>query len=366
MERRQKQARLKPHNRNRQRNIIAALALLIIAVILFRQSPALIEKYYYGALYPALCLVLRPLVNAPPFSLGDVLYAIAVVLLIFGLVRLLRFLFKRQFGAAGKLALRFIICLQTAWLWFYLFWGLNYYRPPAAELLNLQDTAYSLANVARVTALIIDSANNLRSTITRADSLQKDDSVYSRAKAAVFQLDALSAKFKPLGNQVKPSLYSRLLNHIGTAGYYDPFTTEAQLNSLMPWFDKPFTACHEMAHQTGWAREDEANFAGYLAAVRAPGRALRYSAYYEGIGEFMRYLRRRDTLAHKQLRLRLSPRVLQDFKTDSAYWSRYQGGANMISGILYDGFLKANNQPHGLQTYNRMIRLTMAWYRRQW
>jgi hypothetical protein len=94
---------------------------------------------------------------------------------------------------------------------------------------------------------------------------------------------------------------------------------------------------------------------------------LRYSAYYAGIEEFMRYLRRRDTAAHHALRLRrISKLVIQDFKTDSAYWTKYQGGAEVVSGIFFDRFLKVNNQPHGLRTYNRMILLTMAYYRKRY
>jgi len=33
----------------------------------------------------------------------------------------------------------------------------------------------------------------------------------------------------------------------------------------------------------------------------------------------------------------------------------------MVSSFFYNDFLKANNQPNGLQTYNRMVRLVMSW-----
>ncbi|MES2278565.1 MAG: DUF3810 domain-containing protein [Bacteroidota bacterium] len=343
--------------------VLLSLFMLIILVVCFRQSPTLVEKYYYGGFYQVVCHILHPVLNRLPHSFGDLAYIFVIILTLIGAYHLIRFLFTRQYKKAGKLALRFLICLQIGWLWFYCFWGLNYYRPPAAQLLHLNDTTYTIKDVAKVTALIIDSANALRASLDRADLSDYDPATYAYATVAVISLNRLSDKFRTVIPRVKPSMFSSLLNYMGTSGYYNPFTGEAQLNYQMPLFDKPFVACHEMGHQTGWAREDEANFAGYLAGVHSVGRMVRYSAYYAGIEEFMRYLRRRDTAAHHALRLRISPLVYKDFKTDSAYWTKYQGATEVVSGLFFDKFLKANNQPHGLRTYNRMILLTMAYYR---
>jgi hypothetical protein len=359
---------MKSHSPIFKKQLITLLSLLLLIIILvcFRQSPALVEQYYYGGFYQAVCHLLRPVVNLLPFSLGDVVYILIILLLLSGLIRLVRFLFIKQPKQAGKLALRFIICLEIAWLWFYCFWGLNYYRPPAAQLLGYNDTTYTIKDVAKVTQLIIDSANTLRACLDTTDMHQSNSEIYGHALNAVNALGSTAVKFKPVGDRIKPSMFSGTLNYMATSGYYNPFTGEAQLNYLMPIMDKPFVACHEMGHQTGWAREDEANFAGYIAGTNAKDRLLRYSSYYAGIAEFMRYLRRRDTTAHQALRARISPLVYQDFKADSAYWTKYQGGAEVVSGIFFDKFLKANNQPHGLRTYNRMIILTMGYYRKKY
>ena len=77
----------------------------------------------------------------------------------------------------------------------------------------------------------------------------------------------------------------------------------------------------------------------------------------------MHALRRRDTLTYKELKKCISPRVRHDFFTERMYWFSFHGKAGMMSGILYDDFLRANNQPKGMQTYNQMILLLMAWYR---
>ncbi len=151
-----------------------------------------------------------------------------------------------------------------------------------------------------------------------------------------------------------------MLNYIGTSGYYNPFTSEAQMNYQMPVFDRPVTACHEMSHQMGYGAEDEANFVGYLAGIGSQDRLLRYSAYHLAVDEFMHALRYRDSSASKELRPRISVAVHEDFKAEREYWLAYQGKAGILSSIFYDKFLKANNQPRGLNTYNRMVLLVMA------
>lgn len=351
---------------SRQVITLLSLLVLIVLLVLFRQSPERVERYYYQGFYQFISHILHPVLNAVPFSIGDIIYALVILSLLFGLFRLVRFLFIRQPKKAGVLLLRFFICLEIAWLWFYCFWGLNYYRPPAAHLLGYNDTTYTIKDVATVTNLIIDSANSLRPCIDTVSADPVNKTTYQYSISAVASLKTLSAKFTAIKPRAKASMYGGVLNYLGTSGYFNPFTGEAQINAQMPFFDKPFVSCHEMGHQTGWAREDEANFAGYLAGTNSGSALLRYSAYYAGIEEFMRYLRRRDTTAYRTLRKKISPLVFSDFKADSAYWTKYQGGAEMVSGMMFDKFLKANNQPHGLRTYNRMIILTMGYYRKRY
>ena len=51
---------------------------------------------------------------------------------------------------------------------------------------------------------------------------------------------------------------------MGFSGYLNPFTNEAQVDILIPKYQLPTTASHEVAHQLGYAAENEANFIGIL------------------------------------------------------------------------------------------------------
>ncbi len=63
-------------------------------------------------------------------------------------------------------------------------------------------------------------------------------------------------------------------NYLGFTGYYNPFTGEAQVNTTVPQFLLPNIALHEMGHQIGYAKEDEANFSAYLAASMLAGHII--------------------------------------------------------------------------------------------
>jgi len=347
---------------------VRAIAIVALAVALFllmqlADHPALIERYYSEGLYPFICKILHPVFNLFPFSFGDVVYIVVIGYLFYALYLLIRLCIKKQFKQAGLYLLKITIGTEIALLAFYLFWGMNYFRVPAGDRLHLMDTTYTTADMMAVTTILIDSANATRARVTPADMSQSNAAIYQTAISAVKKLSNDSANFRTYSPGIKPSLLTPLLNYMGTSGYYDPFTGEAQMNYQMPVVDRPVTACHELSHQMGYAFEDEANFAGYLAAIGSKDRLLRYSAYNLAVEEFMFDLYFRDSLANKKLKPLISPAVHNDYKVERAYWKSYQSQINSISSIFYDHFLKANNQPQGLKTYNNMVLLVMAMYR---
>jgi Protein of unknown function (DUF3810) len=344
---------------------ILSLALAGLILMLLADHPSLIEHYYSHGLYPIICHVFHPVFNIFPFSVGDLFYMTVIGCLLYTIIRLIRLLIKRNWGLTGIFLLNVTIGVQIFVLAFYLFWGMNYYRPSAAIRLNLPDSGYSTDDLKLVTTVLIDSANASRAKIGDAELHQDNKAIYKTAIKAVNFLSDSSSNFYTYNPNIKSSLLTPLLNYIGTSGYYNPFTAEAQINYQMPVFLKPFVACHEMSHQMGYGPEDEANFVGFIAGIRSPDRLLRYSAYYVGVQEFMFALQQQDSVARKELKKRISPLVINDFKAERTYWTSYAGKAEVLTSLFYDNFLKANNQPQGLRTYNQMIRLVMGWYRKK-
>nr|WP_294794283.1 DUF3810 domain-containing protein [uncultured Mucilaginibacter sp.] len=343
---------------------IAGLALVICLLNVLTNYPAVVERYYSRGFYVGVCYVLHPVLNILPLSFGDVLYSAVILYLIYLVGRLIYLLFKGRFKVIGRALLGLIIGIQAAYVIFYLFWGMNYYRPSAAERLNLRDTAFTAADLEAVTCAIIDSANVTRMRLKHEDTLQTNQQIYGNALSAIKKLSADSANFRTYYPGIKSSLLTPVINYLTTSGYYNPFTGEAQINYQMPVFARPVVACHELSHQTGFGAEDEANFAGFLAGINSRDRLLRYSAYQLALGECMQSMRRRDTLISNELKTHISQKVRGDFIAERYYWFSFRGKAGLLSGMLYNDFLKANNQPMGMDTYNQMVLLLVNWYKR--
>ena len=343
---------------------IAVLAVVIYLLYVFTAYPALVERYYAKGFYVAVCYVLHPLLNILPFSVGDVMYSLVVVYMLYLLGRIVYLLIKMRFKQIGFVFLGLIMGIQIALVLFYMFWGMNYFRPSAAERLNLRDTSYTTAQLQAVTCIMIDSANATRARLTRQDTLQNNKAIFSTALSAIKHLSADSANFRTYYPGIKPSLLTPLMNYLSTSGYFNPFTGEAQMNYSMPLHTRPVVACHELSHQAGFGAEDEANFAGFLAGIGSQEHLLRYSAYQMALGECMQAVRRRDTLMNNELKLHISGRVRNDFRTERKYWISFHSKAGLLSGMFYDDFLKANNQPMGMDTYNQMVLLLVNWYKR--
>jgi hypothetical protein len=345
--------------------IILILGIVIYLLMQFANYPQAVERYYSNGVYRFICGMLHPLLNIFPFSVGDLIYLAVIAYLLYTLFRIVKLALKRRFAQAGTTLLKLVIAVQLAIIVFYILWGMNYFRPPASERLNLKDSTFTKADLEIVTAMLIDSVNMSRASLTQADLQPGNDTIYKRAINAVSSLSNSSAAFKTYKPNIKPSLLTPLMNYLGTSGYYNPFTTEAQMNYQLPVYTRPFVACHEMAHQMGYGAEDEANFAGFMAAIHSKDKLLRYSAYYLAVQELMYTMRGADTILHKRLKATISSAVRKDYKAERLYWLSYQNKINAITSVFYDNFLKVNNQPEGLDTYNHMVTLVIAYYRQK-
>lgn len=339
--------------------LVVFMTALIVLLFQLKNYPALVEHYYSQAIFPFIRAHLQLIFNKIPFSIGDIFYLFLTLFIAVSLIRIIKKGFFQKKGQdAVQILLKLVLALQVSILVFYLFWGLNYFRADAFQRLDLTESDYSSAELIQVGSILIDSVNYSRNKVSMEDLAQSNDSIFKSSSLAIQNFGAS----KPIA---KPSLSGPMLSYLSTAGYYNPFTGEAQVNVLMPIYLRPFVACHEMAHQNGYGAENEANFVGFLAGINSNNRLLKYSSYYLATQEFMTAIWATDSMAFKTLKSRISPHVLSDLKSENEYWNSYRGAISKLSSIFYDKYLKANNQPDGLRTYNKMIRLSMAYYKKK-
>ena len=148
---------------------------------------------------------------------------------------------------------------------------------------------------------------------------------------------------------------------MGFGGYLNPFTLEAQVNTLKPTYSIPMTCVHEMAHQFGIASESECNFIGYLVAQKSDNLYLNYSAYTYALKTCLSKIRKKDPILYHIFLNQLNTGVKNNFDESYHYWNNHQSFIDKGFKWFYDNFLKLNQQPDGLNSYSKFIDLVIGY-----
>lgn len=345
--------------------------LLIVLTILIKWVswyPGWVERNYSQGIYPIISKVQRFLFGWISFSIGDLFYGFIILVILYKAFRFIRLAWKR------KLTRRyFVLALQQSifillflYVFFNLLWGLNYNRIGIARQLDLQVKPYSLADLDTLTNALQTKANHYAGFVTKAqrDSFRSKKHLFKGAVEAYRSAanDHPFLEYHP--RSIKPSLFSYAGNYLGFQGYYNPFSGEGQVNTTVPVFLEPFVTSHEIAHQLGYGKENEANFAGYLAIRSYPSNAFRYSVYYDlynySVGELMR----RDTSMARSYQRKAHPQLLKDQQEFRDFYRKYRNPIEPVIMWGYGHFLKANNQPAGKRTYNEVVAWLIAFYKK--
>lgn len=297
-----------------------------------------------------------------PFSVGDVLYTLATVYI-------LRWLFvnrKRIIKDTKAWILDVLSAVSIGYFAFHLLWAFNYYRLPLHKALNIEKD-YTTEALIATTERLISTVNTVHIAITNNDTI-KVNMPYS--KTELLQkvpkgYDKLSKKFPHLAYQpksVKRSIYSLPLTYMGFSGYLNPFTNEAQIDGLIPTFKYPTTASHEVAHQLGYAAENEANFIGSMAAMHHDDIYFKYSGYAFVLRHCLHEIYRRDPKQYETLVTKVNKGILKNYQEVRDFWDSYQNPTEPLFKSTYDTFLKANNQIDGMESYSYVVALLVNYF----
>lgn len=351
------------------KSLVFTLFLVLIAVLihLYANDSTLVENQYSNGIYPRISGVLRLFFGWLPFSAGDILYGLAIFWLIAKLVKGIRIAFKRQFNRHGFVAglSKAFRILLIIYILFNLFWGINYNRTGIAGQLQLKMGKYTQQDLKVINDLLLQKVNAAKAMLVNQKiAYPAKKQLFVKVVHAYKEAEKIHPFLKYQPVSLKPSIWSWLGNYMGFTGYYNPFTGEAQVNTLVPEFLQPFTTCHEVAHQLGYAKEMEANFAGYLAATASGDTLLQYSTYLDLFMYSNRNLFATDSVAANGFRKQLSPEVISDLKEWRVFNNRYRNPVEPVFRWIYGKYLEQNQQPQGVLSYDAVTGFIIAYYKK--
>ena len=332
-----------------------------VSLTLFAQNnPVYIDHYYTQTIYPAIRLAQQTLFSWLPFSLAE----ICLVSFICLITRIIYLCLKELLALEDLtllpswiakwifLTLSLLLCLQ---LCFTLCWGLNYYRPPLASLLNWQLPPPNKEELLILAQDLISQANK-----DRLQTYQNEQGLADLEKGLSPHLKLIWDDGVEL--QAKPVWFSSLMSYSMITGFYFPFTGEANINTNTPSYQQPATIAHEMAHQQGYAREDEANFIAWQQSQKSDVSVeFRYSGTMLALAHTLNAAANvLTTEEYASLWQLMTPEVDADFVYSRQFWDNYRGPVKQASEHINDIYLKMNNQQEGIASYGRMVDLLLA------
>ena len=342
---------------------IGLVLVFCLAMEWLQVYPALIERAYSRSFFTIYSYLPKLLFGWIPFSVGDLFYAAAFIFLLYLLLQVVLALFRKAWLCALLNTLKLSFSVLLLYLFFYLSWGLNYYRVPLYQQIGLTLKGIKKEDYLFVLDKHIQRCNDLRSQFSPSEDARR------RAKVELEALMKNDTLLRPILSttqvKAKSPLSSHWVSYFGVSGYFNPFTQEVQVNERMPLPGYPFTVVHELTHQMGIGFEDECNFVAFLKLQDHPDPWYRYAASYETVQYLLRTLAAQDESVYKDYYSRLSALVKADLKAERDYWKHYTGWINDLFGFLYGGYLQHNNQPEGLDRYSMMSRMVVAWELKQ-
>lgn len=331
------------------------ILILLAAFILVARNSTAVGEWYAVTVYPAVSAALSFCVSWITFSLEEIVVlagaAIAVGIIIMGVKKKQRW---------------YKVCLKelelAAWMtvWFYVGWGMNYFRESLYERGDVQRQKY---NEVVFKEFLEDYVENLNASY--ADSLpplqveefQEDLKV---RYAMVPEQMGLCAPHK--WQQPKRVLLNGIYSSVGVLGYMGPYFNEIQLNEELLPAQLPFCYAHELSHQLGVSNEDEANFWAYRVCRNSQIPQVRYSGYFA----LLPYVLSNASRAllpdeYKAFQQTIRPEVLKQFVEQREFWkSRYSALLGNIQSKIYNAMLKGNKIPSGTANYIQVVDMIIA------
>ncbi|MFZ5987645.1 MAG: DUF3810 domain-containing protein [Bacillota bacterium] len=361
------------------KKILKKLSLILLIpfgyLLLYFSSTSsnLAESIYSQGIYRIIARFFSLITGFIPVSVGEVLVISAIIFILLKLVQTVVKAVKTPSRIVPLLSAALVNALAAISIIYFSFvilWGINYQRLPFSQIVNYNTQPASAAELAEVCKSLVSSANELRKSVEENDNgvMKLSTDTNTTLKRAYKGYERVDDVYPALyGNYGRPKgvLLSEVMSYLGIEGVYFPFTGEANVNISIPHSSLPFTTCHEVAHQKGFSREDEANYIAYLACKYHPDEDFRYSGTLMAMTYATNALYKYDRDKYLELSKNYSEGVVRDLKAIRKYWQKYETPVQEISSSVNNTYLKANMQKDGVRSYGRMVDLLIAEYRHQ-
>ncbi len=309
-------------------------------------------------------MVFAKVTGVLPFSLAEaVLFTLPVILFLI-LRGIFKYMERHEYGFSRALFTLFG-CAFVMFAVFVFNFGAGYRTPGLDIQLGYEIGNVSEAELKDTVEYVIEKISEISDEL----NMTEDGSIrgYTHSETvdkAYASYEKLTEDYEFIRNfnaPVKRLAISKLMTYTHISGVYTFFTGEANLNTNYPEFVNVFTIAHEMAHQRGIARENEANFVAYLVCINSDDSYMQYAGYlnmFEYLADSIS-----DSKYKKELYNKLDSKAYYDLVKYSEFFDTYRDStASDVAGTINDTYLQIQGT-EGVKSYGMVVDLAVKYHK---
>lgn len=244
--------------------------------------------------------------------------------------------------------------------------GIAHNTTPLDRKMGLCEVEVTEQRLANNLIMLRDEINELSGVVTRDENAVFTSGYSSReiSEKICLSYDEIARSYGlPEGytSSAKWVKNGWAMSYLGITGIYSYITGEANVNSYYPDYVTIFTAAHEMCHQRGILRENEANFVAYLITSESSDPALRYSGVMNMYSYFASALYKTNRELYLEIHASLSDYARADIRYANSVSDKY--GDTIIEDIsdwINDFYLESSGN-EGIISYSKVVHLVLAY-----
>ena len=334
------------------------IALLLIPQVLilsyFKNNPRIVEEYYSEFIYQYIFKFYSMLFSGFSIAIGDLLVLLALISSVIYFIFFFRFKINDFINVFAVISITIFL--------FYSLWGLNYFKTPLLSKLDIGEIKYE--SLQTTLDRLIDDANEAHLLLGDEDSTLENLEFDKEKIISELKLDNIK-KFDKISTTkfAKKSIIPKIFLYQGVSGYINPFTLEAIVVEEIPSIDFSITVLHEQAHQLGYAAEEDANFLAFISSINNQDPLIKYSGYVFGLSYLLNEIQINHNDDLSSFTDKINSGIIEDINSRRKFWQKYSNNIiNSLQNVLYDFYLKSNNQKAGIASYSRIVNHIINYY----
>ncbi len=341
---------------------MAALGLIVMLCYMLSEGFANFYNRYPAAFFRG---VLASVSGILPCSLAEAFIIMSPLLAVSVIIYA-----NKRFTSSWREVGRFLlIVLSVASLFFSTFalnFGAGYHTSSVDKLLELDREDVSAEQLRETAEYLVGEINKYtdRFAVNAEGSTVMPYGYEKLSEKLVEAYDKVCDEYEFVSrfpSRVKPVMLSEPWTYTHISGVYTYFSGEANINVNFPDYTLPYTAAHEMAHQRGIAREDEANFVAFLVCAASDDDYIRYSGYLNLYEYVSNALYSADKEAYAEVRSSLDRKARVEMSAYSKFFDKYRENvAANVTETVNNTYLTIQGTP-GTKSYGMVVDLAVAY-----